>query len=113
MARHSSVQQISHLELLVEVYVEMTSDDILWQGRLLFKRSSVTIFLSFPGTAAPSRRTNGRKSRGLTCWDASGLRCPKLELDHSLVGDSIDICILIKTIPNSDEVLSFAYLVRL
>jgi len=30
MAHHSSVQQISHLKLLVEVYVEMTSDDIPW-----------------------------------------------------------------------------------
>ena len=109
MARHFSVQQISNLKLLVEVYVQMTSDDIPW---LLFKRSSVTIFLSLPATAAPSRRTNGRKPHGLDCWHARGLRRPKVELDHFLVGDSIDICFLIKTCPKSDEVQSFAYLVR-
>lgn len=112
MARHSSFQQISHLKLLVEVYVETTSDDIPWQERLLFTRSSVAVFLSLPATAAPVRRTNGRKPRGLACCDASGPRGPKAELDHFLVGDSVDTCFLIKTCPKSDEVLSFAYLFR-
>ena len=90
----------------------MTSDDIHWQGRLLFKRSSLTIFLSLPATPAPSRRTNGRKPRILPCWDASGLRGPKVELDHIPVGDRVGIWFLIKTCPKSDEILSFAYLIR-
>ena len=68
--------------------------------------------MSLTATAAPSRRIHGRKPRGLVCWDASGLRDAKVDLDHFLVGDSVDICLLIKICPESGEVLSFAYLIR-
>jgi exonuclease III len=53
-------------------------------------------------------RTNGGKPLWLACWKADGVRGRKLELEHFLSENSVDICLLNETHLESGRALSFA-----
>jgi exonuclease III len=47
--------------------------------------------------AARPRRTNVAKALRLACWNADGVRGRKLELEHFLSQDGVDVCLLTET----------------
>ena len=55
--------------------------------------------------AARPRRT---KPLQLACWNDDGVRCRKLELDHFLVQNAVDICLLTETHLRSGEAFRMA-----
>jgi hypothetical protein len=58
--------------------------------------------------AARPRRTERGKPLRLACWNADGIRSRKLELEHFLGQDDVDICLLSKTFLNPGQAFRLA-----
>ena len=58
--------------------------------------------------AARPRRTERRKTLRLACWNADGVRGGKLELEHFLSQQGVDICLLSKTFINPEQTFRLA-----
>jgi len=62
--------------------------------------------------AARRRRTVWVKALRLACWNADGVRGRKLELEHFLSHNGVDICLLSETILTSGQafrVVNYVY----
>jgi hypothetical protein len=53
--------------------------------------------------AARTRRTERCKALRLACWNADAVHCRKLELEHFLNQNGVDICLLIETFLKHDQ----------
>ena len=67
-----------------------------------------TVIISWPNMAARPLRTEQSKVPRLACWNGDELRSRKLELEHILSQQVVDICLLGETIPAPGKAFRFA-----
>jgi hypothetical protein len=106
----SPLEEISDLlDLLpIQACVELTrrlltSVSSLPTGSVRQRAVLQTVIVLWPNMAARPRRTRRRKPLRLTCWNADGVRGRKLELEHFLSQQGVDICLLSEAFLNSGQ----------
>ena len=67
-----------------------------------------TVIFSWPNMVIRPRRTERRKLLHLAYCNADGVRGKKLELEHFLSQNSVDICLLIETFLNFEQTFRLA-----
>ena len=97
----SPLEEISYLldHLPIQACEELTrrllpSISSLPTGAARPRAGMKTVILSWPNMAARPTRTVRCKALHLACWNADGVRGRKLELEHFLSQDGVDICLL-------------------